>query len=171
MVLRPYRDSLLLSRGSGRSRPLPADGVAGNRRAPFERFAGGDGQGVRAVVFDVRGVALHPDPLHVVMLHHLRQLLPEVHVLDVAFVRCAPTVGRHFFTQPLEKPLRTWVESVWRITVQGFFKARSAMIAPVSSIRLLVESGSPPVSSRVLPWLGEISSAAQPGFGEQAPSQ
>src|SRR5579883_2360501 len=68
-------------------------------------------------------------------------------------------------------PLRTYSLSVWRITRQGRFSASRALVAAVSSIRLLVVAGSPPESSRSTPRKRRI--AAQPpgpGLGLQPPS-
>src|SRR6476661_981326 len=61
--------------------------------------------------------------------------------------------------------------SVWGRTLHGFFSASSARIAASSSMRLLVVSGSPPMSSRSFSPIR--SSAAQPpgpGLPRHAPS-
>src|SRR5690625_1224113 len=68
-------------------------------------------------------------------------------------------------------PLRTYCESVVSTTSQERLSASSARMAAISSMRLLVLSGSPPDSSRSWPF--QRSSAPQPpgpGFPRHAPS-
>jgi hypothetical protein len=69
------------------------------------------------------------------------------------------------------RPSRTYFESVCNTTLRRPFKAFRASIAAVSSIRLLVVSGSPPC--RVLRLSPDISNTPQPpapGLPLQAPS-
>src|SRR5215217_3192326 len=77
-------------------------------------------------------------------------------------------------TQPLIQrlmPFRTYSLSVCNTTVQGRFSASSALIAAVSSIRLLVVAGSPPESSRsTSPYFRIAAQPPGPGFGLQPPS-
>ena len=68
-------------------------------------------------------------------------------------------------------PFCTYSESVCRSTREGFFSASSAEIAAISSMRLLVVSGSPPQSSlRCSPEIRIAPQPPGPGFPEQAPS-
>ena len=72
--------------------------------------------------------------------------------------------------QPVTPP-RTYCESVWRSTSLDCFSASSAMMAAVSSIRLLVVAAAPPDSS--FSWPRPRRMAPQPpgpGLPEQAPS-
>ena len=68
-------------------------------------------------------------------------------------------------------PLRRYWLSVCRSTVQGRLSASSAEIAAISYMRLLVVTGSPPLSS--FSWSPKLRIAPQPpgpGLPEQAPS-
>ncbi len=78
---------------------------------------------------------------------------------------------RQPYTQPLVTESQTYFESVVSLTSHGSFKALSASIQAVSSIRLFVVSRSPPDNSFLFPlyW----STAPQPpgpGLPEHAPS-
>src|SRR5690606_16754728 len=67
------------------------------------------------------------------------------------FTGSPPAVFQLRRTQPgihSVMPRRTYCESVCRVTTQASRSASRAMIAAVSSMRLLVVSGSPPASSR-----------------------
>ena len=69
-------------------------------------------------------------------------------------------------------PFCTYSESVCRSTREGtIFKASSAEIAAISSMRLLVVTASPPESSlRCRPEINIAPQPPGPGFPEQAPS-
>jgi len=68
-------------------------------------------------------------------------------------------------------PSFTYFESVCRSTREGFFKASSAEMAAISSMRLLVVRASPPLSSfRCWPETNIAPQPPGPGFLEQAPS-
>src|SRR3954462_1035240 len=61
--------------------------------------------------------------------------------------------------------------SVWSLTRHGRFSASSPFIAAISSMRLLVVSGSPPDSSRSLsPMRSSTPQPPGPGLPRQAPS-
>src|SRR5882757_9475645 len=83
-------------------------------------------------------------------------------------------VRQPFFFQPwihLEAPSSTYLLSVLIVTVHGRFSASRPEMTPISSMRLLVVAGSPPLSSRSRAPIRRI--AAQPpgpGLPLQAPS-
>src|ERR1700736_3461851 len=68
-------------------------------------------------------------------------------------------------------PLRRYWLSVWRSTKQGRVSASNAAIAAISSMRLLVVWGSPPLSSLTRSPKARIAPQPPgPGLPEQAPS-
>ena len=137
------------------SKPIPA--FAGMTRwtprlrrtglSSQKRLHAGAREFVGALVHLVAGVALHPAPVDLVTL-------PSPRRAGARGLRSSPASGRRCasrcFFQPNIQPVtpcRRYCESVCRSTSQARFNASSAEIAAVSSMRLLVVSGSPPQSS------------------------
>ena len=92
-------------------------------------------------------MALDPDPLDVVLLHQLVELLPEVDVLDRLLVRGAPAPLFPVVNPDGDAVLAHTGNRYAGAPCSGRFSEASASITAVSSMRLLVVCASPPNNS------------------------
>jgi hypothetical protein len=102
------------------------------------------GEGVGAFVAGIAVMAFHPSPRDAVPSRGVVESAPQVAVLDRLLVRGRPAAFLPV-VDPLGDALRTYSLSVNCSTSLGPFKAVSASITAVSSIRLFVVAGEPPV--------------------------
>lgn len=98
------------------------------------------------------------------------EALPQLDILDRLLVGGAPAVALPA-VDPAGDALADILAVGGEVDTQGFFRASSAEIAAINSMRLLVVCGSPPFNSfSTSPNLRIAPQPPGPGFPEQAPS-
>ena len=132
----------------------------------------GAGERVDAVVLGMAAVALDPMPFDPVRRGGVDQLLPQLGILDRLLVRRAPAVA-----PPVVDPAGDSVADVDAVGVElrpgtGASAPRAPWIAAISSMRLLVVSGSPPDELALLVAHAQQHAPSRPGPGlpRHAPS-
>ena len=132
--------------GSGPYRDPALPGL-GHARRLFDAPAR---QRVGALVTGITRVPLHPHPGHVVRPHRLDKPAPQVVVLDRLLGRGLPAVALPAL-DPLGDPVEQVSYQVCRLTLVGRCSPSSAWMAAISSIQLIMVSGSLPYIPFSLP--------------------
>lgn len=129
------------------------------------------GKLVAPFVFRVPGVALYPIVMKGVAFAQVQQVRPQVAVQRGLFVAFYQPRARQPLAQPLERPSITYLESLQKVMSQGSLSCSSARMIPISSMRLLVVSASPPEISLRTPLYSRIAPQPPgPGLPLHAPS-